>query len=54
MIEQDVPSPIDLCDPLDAREWERTAPTRPGSRGEIFQAFQKVAAAGTLVMHRAV
>ena len=34
----DVPSPIDLCDPTDAREWERTAQSRPG-RAEMFQAF---------------
>jgi len=38
MDEQDVPSPIDLCDPSDALEWERTAQARPG-RAEIFQAF---------------
>jgi SAM-dependent methyltransferase len=38
MNEQDVPSPIDLCDPRDALEWERTAQARPG-RAEIFQAF---------------
>jgi SAM-dependent methyltransferase len=38
MNEQDVPSPIDLCDPGDAREWERTAQERPG-RAEIFQAI---------------
>jgi SAM-dependent methyltransferase len=36
--EQDVPSPIDLRDPRDAREWERTAQERPG-RAEIFQAM---------------
>jgi SAM-dependent methyltransferase len=34
----DVPSPIDLCDTADAREWERTAQSRPG-RAEMFQAF---------------
>ena len=34
----DVPSPIDLCDPADAREWERTAQLRPG-RAEMHQAF---------------
>lgn len=38
MSEADVPSPIDLCDPRDAREWERTAQERRG-RSEIFQAF---------------
>lgn len=38
MIEDDVPSPIDLCDPRDARAWERTAHARPG-RAEIFEAF---------------
>ena len=38
MIEDDVPSPIDLCDPQDAREWERTAQARPG-RAEMFDAF---------------
>src|SRR5687768_9932631 len=38
MIEQDVPSRINLRDPRDAREWERTAQERPG-RAEIFQAF---------------
>src|SRR5438876_6403236 len=36
MNEQDVPSPINLRDPLDAWEWERTAQERPG-RVEIFQ-----------------
>jgi SAM-dependent methyltransferase len=36
--EQDVPSPIDLRDPRDALEWERTAQERPG-RAEIFQTF---------------
>jgi SAM-dependent methyltransferase len=40
MDEEDVPSPIDLRDPEDAREWERTAPSRPG-RGEIFEAFAR-------------
>src|SRR6185503_6063118 len=38
MIEDNVPSPIDLCNPSDAREWERTAQARPG-RAEIFEAF---------------
>ncbi len=38
MSEEDVPSPIDLRNPEDAREWERTAPARPG-RAEIFEAF---------------
>lgn len=38
MDEEDVPSPIDLRTPDDAREWTRTAPARPG-RGEIFEAF---------------
>jgi len=38
MNEQDVSSPLDWCDPRDAREWERTAPERPG-RAEIFQAI---------------
>jgi cyclopropane fatty-acyl-phospholipid synthase-like methyltransferase len=38
MNEQDVPSPIDLCDPRDALEWERTAQERPG-RAEIFRAI---------------
>jgi SAM-dependent methyltransferase len=36
--EQDVPSPVDLCDPKDALEWERSAQDRPG-RAEIFQAI---------------
>jgi SAM-dependent methyltransferase len=36
--EEDLPSPIDFCDPGDAREWERTAQERPG-RAEMFQAF---------------
>jgi ubiquinone/menaquinone biosynthesis C-methylase UbiE len=40
MNEQDVPSPIDLCDPTDAQEWERTAPARPG-RAEMFEAFSR-------------
>jgi SAM-dependent methyltransferase len=35
---RDVPSPIDLRNARDAREWERTAQARPG-RTEIFQAF---------------
>ena len=34
----DVPSPIDFCDPGDAREWERTAQSRPG-RESVFRAF---------------
>lgn len=38
MSDQDVPSPINLRDPRDAQEWERTAQERPG-RSEIFQAF---------------
>ncbi len=38
MRETDVPSPIDLRDPSDAREWERTAQARPG-REDIFRAF---------------
>jgi len=38
MNEQDVPSPIDFKDSVDAQEWERTAQARPG-RSEIFQAF---------------
>ena len=38
MNEQDVPSPIDLRDPGDALEWERTAQERPG-RAEIFRAI---------------
>ncbi len=38
MIEDHVPSPIDLCDPRSAREWARTAQARPG-RAEIFEAF---------------
>lgn len=38
MEEHDVPSPIDFQNPVDAREWERTAQTRPG-RLEIFRAF---------------
>ena len=33
-----VPSPIDLCNPRDAREWERTAQARPG-RSDMFQAI---------------
>ena len=32
----DVPSPIDLCDPRVARDWERTAHSRPG-RSDMFQ-----------------
>jgi|CXWL01.1.fsa_nt_gi SAM-dependent methyltransferase len=40
MDEEDVPSPIDLRDPEDARDWERTAQARPG-RGEIFEAFAR-------------
>jgi SAM-dependent methyltransferase len=38
MHELDVPSPIDLCDPEDAREWERIAQARPG-RVQMFQIF---------------
>ncbi len=38
--EEDVPSPVDLRDPEDARDWERTAQQRPG-RGEIFEAFAR-------------
>lgn len=38
MNEQDIPSPLDWCDPRDAREWERTAQDRPG-RVEIFRAI---------------
>ncbi|MEO8308674.1 MAG: class I SAM-dependent methyltransferase [Pseudomonadota bacterium] len=38
MHELDVPSPIDLCDPVDALEWERAAQSRPG-RAEMFQSF---------------
>jgi hypothetical protein len=72
MNEQDVPSPIDLCDPRDAPEWERTAQggravrrfsersslyDRPEQRDALlnagFSEVRKVAAAGTLVMHRA-
>ena len=34
----DVPSPIDLCDPLDARAWQDAAEARPG-RKEMFQLF---------------
>ncbi|MDO8281426.1 MAG: class I SAM-dependent methyltransferase [Thermodesulfovibrionia bacterium] len=38
MIPADVPSPIDLQDMKDAKEWERTAMLRP-FREEFFQAF---------------
>ena len=38
MRETDVPSPVDLRDPSDAREWERTAQARP-EREDIFRAF---------------
>lgn len=38
MKEQDVPSPIDFRDPVDAQQWEATAQDRPG-RLEMFQAF---------------
>lgn len=38
MPDPDVPSPIDFCDPGDAREWERTAQSRPG-RESVFRAF---------------
>ena len=34
----DVPSPIDLRNLSDAREWERTAQSRPG-RNAVFQSF---------------
>ena len=34
----DVPSPIDLRNLSDAREWERTAQARPG-RNAVFQSF---------------
>lgn len=40
MKDHDVPSPIDLRDAADAREWERGAPDRPG-RAEMFQAFRE-------------
>lgn len=42
--EEDVPSPTDLRHPEDAREWERTAPARPG-RAEVFEAFGRELAA---------
>jgi SAM-dependent methyltransferase len=38
MHEPDVPSPIDLCDPTDAREWEAKAQARPG-RADMFREF---------------
>jgi SAM-dependent methyltransferase len=38
MNEHDVPSPVDLRDPREAREWERTAQERPG-REEMFEAI---------------
>lgn len=38
MIQSDVPSPIDLTDMNDAREWERTAMQRP-FREDFFAAF---------------
>ena len=38
MSELDVPSPIDLRDPTDAQEWERTAQARPG-RAQVFTVF---------------
>lgn len=38
MSETDVPSPIDLRDPDDARKWEQTAQSRPG-RLDVFDAF---------------
>ena len=38
MGEPDIPSPIDLRDPVDARAWESAAQARPG-RAEMFQAF---------------
>lgn len=34
----DVPSPIDLCDPTDARKWAASAQSRPG-RAETFAAL---------------
>lgn len=47
MTVQDVPSPIDFCDPRDARAWERTAQARPG-RSDMFQVFgQELAVMGT-------
>lgn len=38
MIQPDVPSPINLQDMKDAREWERTAMLRP-FREDFFQVF---------------
>jgi SAM-dependent methyltransferase len=38
MNQRDVASPIDLSDPRDAREWERTAQARPG-RSDMFHAI---------------
>lgn len=40
MIQDEVPSPIDLRDMDDAREWERTAMQRP-FREEFFSAFDR-------------
>jgi cyclopropane fatty-acyl-phospholipid synthase-like methyltransferase len=40
MSEQNIPSPIDLRDPTDARQWESAAQKRPG-RIEIFGAFRQ-------------
>ena len=40
MTVSDVPSPIDLRDPIDAKEWERTAQARPG-RANIFERFRR-------------
>ncbi len=34
----DIPSPINFCDPNDAREWERTAQSRP-ERESVFRAL---------------
>ena len=34
----EIPSLIDFCNPEDAREWERKAPSRPG-RASILRAF---------------
>lgn len=38
MNEPDVPSPVDLCNPTDARQWESEAHRRPG-RSEMFRLF---------------
>lgn len=40
----DIPSPIDLRDPADARNWEASAQSRPG-RAETFKAFHAQLAA---------